>query len=206
MHRRRFAGADWAARLRSASVTIRANLCNHSRPAYEPADACHAATSFSLTWTVSASRTRPCSHPAVFTVEEARTLRGQIAGGHTKNLFLRDKKGALYLVVAPEDATIELKSLHRLLGASGRFSFGSAALLRETLGVEPGSVTPFAVINDKAGQVTVILDAAMMAHEMLNFHPLVNTGTTTISREGLLKFLEATGHGRGSSRFPAAAA
>jgi Ala-tRNA(Pro) deacylase len=134
------------------------------------------------------------SHPPVFTVEEARTLRGQVAGGHTKNLFLRDKKGALFLVVAPEDAAIELKSLHRLLGASGRFSFGSADLLRETLGVEPGSVTPFAVINDKAGRVTVILDAAMMAHGRLNFHPLTNTGTTTISREGLLQFLEATGH------------
>jgi len=134
------------------------------------------------------------SHPPVFTVEEARALRGQVAGGHTKNLFLRDKKGAVFLVVAPEDAAIELKSLHRLLGASGRFSFGSADLMRETLGVEPGAVTPFAVINDKAGRVTVILDAGMMAHEVLNFHPLVNTGTTTISREGLLQFLEATGH------------
>ncbi len=146
------------------------------------------------------------SHPAVFTVEEARTLRGRIAGGHTKNLFLRDKKGALFLVVAPEDAMIELKSLHRLLGASGRFSFGSAALMRETLGVEPGSVTPFAVINDKAGQVTVILDAAMMAHETLNFHPLVNTGTTTIARAGLIQFLEATGHGPRIEPVSAAAA
>ncbi len=134
------------------------------------------------------------THPPVFTVEEARTLRGKVAGGHTKNLFLRDKKGALFLVVAPEDATIELKSLHRLLSASGRFSFGSAELLRETLGVEPGSVTPFAAINDTTGQVTVILDATMMTNDMLNFHPLTNTGTTTISREGLLKFLEATGH------------
>ena len=134
------------------------------------------------------------THPAVFTVEEARSLRGKIPGGHTKNLFLRDKRGAFYLVVTPEDAAIELRSLHRLLGASGRFSFGSAQLLRETLGVEPGSVTPFAVINDKAGRVTVVLDAAMMAHDTLNFHPLVNTGTTTIAREGLIKFLEATGH------------
>ena len=134
------------------------------------------------------------AHPPVFTVEEARTLRGKVPGAHTKNLFLRDKKGALFLVVAPEDAAIELKSLHRLLDGSGRFSFGSAELLRETLGVEPGSVTPFAAINDKAGRVTVILDAAMMANEMLNFHPLANTGTTTISRAGLLKFLEATGH------------
>ena len=134
------------------------------------------------------------SHPPVFTVGEARTLRGQVAGGHTKNLFLRDKKGALFLVVAPEDAAIELRSLHRLLGASGRFSFGSAELMRETLGVEPGSVTPFAVINDKAGRITVVLDAAMMSHEVLNFHPLANTATTTIARDGLLKFLEATRH------------
>jgi Ala-tRNA(Pro) deacylase len=133
-------------------------------------------------------------HRPVFTVEEARALRGQVAGGHTKNLFLRDKKGALFLVVAPEDAAIELKSLHRLLGASGRFSFASADLMRETLGIEPGSVTPFGVINDQTGRVAVILDAALLAYDVLNFHPLVNTGTTTISREGLLKFLEATGH------------
>jgi Ala-tRNA(Pro) deacylase len=133
-------------------------------------------------------------HPAVFTVEEAQTQREHLNGGFTKNLFLRDKKGTIFLVVAPEDATIELKSLHRLLGATGRFSFASAELMRELLGVEPGSVTPFAVINDRTGRVTIVLDAAMMAHDVLNFHPLVNTGTTTIAREGLLKFLEATGH------------
>jgi len=134
------------------------------------------------------------THPAAFTVEDARELRGLVPGGHTKNLFLRDKKGVPYLVVASEDAEIELRGLHRLLGASGRFSFGSAELMHELLGVTPGSVTPFAVMNDTGGRVTVVLDAAMMAQEVLNFHPLVNTGTTTISREGLLKFLEATGH------------
>ena len=137
---------------------------------------------------------RTYSHPPVFTVEEARSLRGKIVGGHTKNLFLRDKKGALYLVVAPEDAAIELKSLHRLLGASGRFSFGSPELLRETLGVEPGSVTPFAATNDKSGRVTVVLDAAMMVQPVLNFHPLSNTATTSIARDDLVKFLGATGH------------
>jgi Ala-tRNA(Pro) deacylase len=134
------------------------------------------------------------THAPVFTVGEARELRGAVAGGHTKNLFLRDKKGAAYLVVAPENAAIELGSLHRALGASGRFSFGSAELMGELLGVAPGSVTPFAVINDKDQRVTVVLDTTLMAHAMLNFHPLVNTGTTTISREGLLKFLESTGH------------
>jgi len=134
------------------------------------------------------------THPPVFTVGEARALRGAVAGGHTKNLFLRDKKGAAYLVVAAEEAAVELRSLHRLLGASGRFSFGSAELMGELLGVTPGSVTPFAVINDKDRRVTVILDAGLMASATLNFHPLVNTGTTTISLEGLLKFLESTGH------------
>jgi Ala-tRNA(Pro) deacylase len=133
-------------------------------------------------------------HPAVFTVEESQSLRGKIPGGHTKNLFLRDKKGAPYLVVASEDAEIELRALHRVLGASGRFSFGSADLLRATLGVEPGSVTPFAALNDTERRVTVVLDAAMMAHPVLNFHPLHNTMTTSIAREDLVRFLAATGH------------
>src|SRR5256885_13608272 len=104
------------------------------------------------------------THAPLFTVEQSRALRGVIPGGHTKNLFLKDKKDALYLVVALEDAVIELKSLHRRLGATGRFSFGSADLLRATLGVEPGAVTPFAAINDVPGRVTVALDAAMMTH------------------------------------------
>jgi Ala-tRNA(Pro) deacylase len=133
-------------------------------------------------------------HQPLFTVEESQALRGKIPGAHTKNLFLRDKKGTVFLVVTLEDAAIELRSLHRLLGASGRFSFGSADLMRELIGVEPGSVTPFAVINDKELRVTVVLDGAMMEHPVLNFHPLANTATTTISREGLLKFLQATGH------------
>jgi Ala-tRNA(Pro) deacylase len=134
------------------------------------------------------------SHPPVFTVEEGRELHEAMPGAHTKNLFVRDKKGTPFLVVALESTAVALKSLHRQLGASGRFSFGSAELMGELLGVTPGSVTPFAVINDKGRRVTVVLDAAMMAHEVLNFHPLTNTGTTAIARDGLLKFLEATGH------------
>ena len=133
-------------------------------------------------------------HPPVFTVEQARSLRGELPGAHTKNLFLRDKKYDLYLVVAPEDAAIELKSLHRRLGATGRFSFGASDLLREVWGVEPGSVTPFGAINDKEARVTVVLDSEMMAHQTLNFHPLDNTMTTTIARDDLVKFLESTGH------------
>jgi Ala-tRNA(Pro) deacylase len=134
------------------------------------------------------------SHPPLFTVEQSRGLRGQIPGGHTKNLFLKDKRDAFYLVVALEHAEIELKSLHRLLGAYGRFSFGSAEALRQLLGVEPGSVTPFAVMNDSAGRVPVMLDVTMLDHEILNYHPLVNTMTTSISRTGLMKFLKASGH------------
>jgi Ala-tRNA(Pro) deacylase len=134
------------------------------------------------------------SHPPLFTVEQSRELRGTIPGGHTKNLFLKDKRGAYYLVVASEDAAIDMKGLHRRLGGKGRFSFGSADALRELLGVEPGSVTPFAAINDAAGKVAIVLDAAMLAHEILNYHPLVNTMTTSISRAGLMTFLKACGH------------
>jgi Ala-tRNA(Pro) deacylase len=133
-------------------------------------------------------------HPPLFTVEQSQALRGQIPGGHTKNLFLRDKKQELYLVVALEDAAIDLKGLHRLLGATGRFSFGSSDLLREVWGVEPGAVTPFGAINDIQGRVTVVLDTAMMEQETLNYHPLVNTMTTSIKRDDLVKFLESTGH------------
>ena len=133
------------------------------------------------------------SHPPLFTVEQSRALRGRIAGGHTKNLFLKDKRGVVFLVVALEDALIDLKTLHRRLDA-GRFSFAPADLLREVLGVEPGAVTPFAAINDTGGRATVVLDAPMLQHPVLNYHPLVNTMTTSISREGLVQFLDATGH------------
>ena len=134
------------------------------------------------------------SHPPLFTVEQSQSLRGAIPGGHTKNLFLKDKKDALFLVTALEDATIELKSLHRRLGAAGRFSFGSAALMMETLGVTPGAVTPFGAINDHAHRVTVVLDATLMQHDVINAHPLVNTMTTSVARDDLLKVLDSTGH------------
>jgi Ala-tRNA(Pro) deacylase len=133
------------------------------------------------------------SHPPLFTVEQSQSLRGQIPGGHTKNLFLKDKKDALFLVSTLEDAAITLKALHHRLGA-GRFSFGPAELLRDALGVEPGAVTPFAAVNDAAARVTVVLDSAMMQRPVLNFHPLVNTMTTSIGAADLAKFLAATGH------------
>lgn len=132
-------------------------------------------------------------HPPVFTVEEAKRLRGELPGAHTKNLFLKDKKGRIFLLVALEDRAVDLKTLHTRLGC-GRLSFGSAELLREVLGVEPGSVTPFAAINDAAGRVGVALDAALLAADLLNFHPLANTATTAIAPADLIRFLEATGH------------
>jgi Ala-tRNA(Pro) deacylase len=138
--------------------------------------------------------TTTVDHQPVFTVEEAQGLRGSIAGAHTKNLFLKDKKDALFLVVAPEDAAIELNHLHRRIGASGRLSFGRPELLMETLGVTPGSVTAFAAINDTAGRVAVVLDKALLAEGRINCHPLVNTATTTIAADDLLAFLRATGH------------
>ena len=133
------------------------------------------------------------SHPPLFTVEQSQALRGTIPGGHTKNLFLKDKKDAVFLVVAPEDARVELKTLHHKLGAA-RFSFGSADLMRELLGVEPGAVTAFGVMNDTSRRVNVVVDAGLMEHAVINCHPLVNTMTTSIAREDLVKFLAATGH------------
>jgi Ala-tRNA(Pro) deacylase len=133
------------------------------------------------------------THPPLYTVEQSQALRGTIPGGHTKNLFLKDKRDTVFLVVAPEDARVDLKTLHHRLGAS-RFSFGSATLLEELLGVTPGAVTAFGAINDSRARVNVVLDAGLMEHAIINSHPLVNTMTTSIAREGLVKFLEATGH------------
>lgn len=137
--------------------------------------------------------TSTVEHPAVFTVEEARRLRGDLPGAHSKSLFLRNKKGRMWLVVTLEDRSINLKDLGDRLGA-GRLSFGSADRLMTYLGVIPGAVTPFATINDHEGVVPIALDRAMTEMDPLNFHPLVNTKTTTISTGGLLRFLEATGH------------
>ena len=136
---------------------------------------------------------KTATHPPLFTVEQSRELRGTIPGAHTKNLFLKDKRDSVFLVVAPEDAAVNLKTLHQKLGA-GRFSFGSSSLMQDLLGVLPGAVTPFGAINDTQGRVTVVLDAGMMEHETLNYHPLVNTMTTSIARDDLVKFLESTGH------------
>ena len=133
-------------------------------------------------------------HPPLHTVEESQALRGQIPGGHSKNLFVKDKKSRLFLLTLGEETIVDLKRVHEKISANGRVSFGSAELLEEVWGVRPGAVTPFGAINDKEGRVTVVLDASLMAHDRVNFHPLVNTRTTGVSSDGLLKFLRATGH------------
>jgi Ala-tRNA(Pro) deacylase len=138
--------------------------------------------------------TATIEHPPLFSVEESRYLRGEIPGAHTKNLFLVDRKDRLFLLSAEESAAIDLKHLHRKLGASGRLSFGKAEAMRAALGVEPGAVTPFAAMNDAGNRVTVVIDRALLERDPLNFHPLVNTRTTRIAAADLLRFLEAAGH------------
>jgi len=133
------------------------------------------------------------THAPVFTVEEAAALYASQPGGHTKNLFLKDKKGGLWLVVARDELRVDLNALAKDLGAP-RFSFGSPELLIETLGIEPGSVTPFAVMNDKAGKVRLVVDEGMLMLSPLNFHPLRNDRTTAITPADLLKFVRACEH------------
>jgi Ala-tRNA(Pro) deacylase len=136
---------------------------------------------------------RTVEHPPVFTVEEAKALRGNLPGHHIKNLFLRNKKEEMWLVVALEDRAIDLKRLGDVLGA-GRLSFGSAERLMRTLGVEPGSVTPLALVNDEARAVRLVLDRGVADGGPVNAHPLVNTMTTALAPADLLRFFEATGH------------
>lgn len=132
-------------------------------------------------------------HAPVFTVEESRIECAHIPGGHTKNLFLKDRNGGLWLVVAREGLRVDLNALAKQVGVA-RFSFGSADLLIEALGVPPGSVTPFALINDETRRVRVVLDAGMLILDPLNFHPLRNDRTTAVRPDHLLKFIRATGH------------
>jgi Ala-tRNA(Pro) deacylase len=136
---------------------------------------------------------RTYSHPPVFTVAEAAALRGNLPGGHCKSLFLKDKRGGFWLAVMLEERSIDLKKLAVRLAAP-RFSFGGADDLYRLLAVRPGSVTPFALINDLDGRVTAVLDAAMLEHDPLNYHPLVNDRTTALAPADLLHFIAASRH------------
>jgi Ala-tRNA(Pro) deacylase len=134
------------------------------------------------------------SHPPLFTVADSQALRGEIAGGHTKNLFLKDRKGQYFLVTTAEDAEIDLKTIHTVIGAAGRVSFGNAEALMELLGVAPGAVTVFGLVNDTEQRVKAVLDERLTAYDVINAHPLINTATTSIRTADLLAFIAATGH------------
>lgn len=137
---------------------------------------------------------RTAEHEAVFTVEESRGLKADLPGGHSKNLFLKDKKGALYLAVAHAETKVDLVGLGKALGAKGRLSFGKPALMTAIMGVMPGAVTPFALINETAKALAaVVLDRALLDHDPVWFHPLENTASTAVSPQDLQAFLQACG-------------
>lgn len=132
-------------------------------------------------------------HAPTFTVEESAAIKTKMPGAHTKNLFLKDKAGRLFLICAKADTRLQINRLHPILGCK-RLSFGKAELLLEHLGVVPGSVTLFSILNDTHNAVTLILDEALTRHKIVNFHPLRNDATTAISSEDMMKFANATGH------------
>jgi Ala-tRNA(Pro) deacylase len=136
--------------------------------------------------------TRTWEHPAVFRVGEGEEVKAAIPGAHTKNLFLKDAKGQLWLISAADRAAIDLKRLHQAIG-SARLSFGNAELMGETLGVTPGSVTAFGLINDTDHRVRFVLDRVLAEAPLVNFHPLTNTATTGIGQPGFRRFLAAVG-------------
>jgi Ala-tRNA(Pro) deacylase len=138
-------------------------------------------------------KTKTIEHPPAYTVENAKAYRGDLSGAHSKNLFLKDKKGQLWLIVCLEDRNLDMKKLKDCIG-SAHLSFGKPNVLKEVLGVSPGSVSPFTLINDAEKRVRVVLDQEMMTFDYLNFHPLENTSTTQISRSGILKFIKSCGH------------
>jgi len=137
--------------------------------------------------------TRTVEHEPLFTVAESSKLERELPGAHTKNLFLKDDGGELFLVVARTETRVDLKALAKILRA-GRFSFGKPELLMQALGVPPGSVTAFAVINDPERRVRVVIDSELMQDDCVNCHPLENTATTNIARDDLLRFIRSCGH------------
>jgi len=139
-------------------------------------------------------RTTTVRHAPLFTVADSQALRGEIPGGHTKNLFLKDKKDNYFLVTVEEDAEVDLKQIHHVIGAASRVSFGRPEALMDLLGVIPGAVTAFGLVNDDKGRVRFVVDAALMKQGIINAHPLTNEATTSIAAGDLMAFVRATGH------------
>lgn len=138
--------------------------------------------------------TRTTAHPPLFTVADSQKLRGAIAGAHTKNLFLKDKRDNFFLLTVEEEAQVDLKAIHHRIGAASRVSFGSPAALLALLGLTPGAVSAFGLINDGEGRVRFFLDERLAAAQTVNAHPLTNEATTSIATADLRRFAEATGH------------
>jgi Ala-tRNA(Pro) deacylase len=132
-------------------------------------------------------------HPALFTVEDGRAWWHKIPGLHCKNLFLKDKKDKIWLVVMPGDKRADIGRLEKRIGAA-RLSFGKPELLLEVMGLTPGSVTPFGLINDSQKRITIVLDRDVANSAMVNFHPLRNTASTSIRAEDLVKFIKKLGY------------
>ena len=132
-------------------------------------------------------------HAPIFTVEDGADIKAAMPGGHTKNLFLKDKAGHFFLICALGKTPIRINKLHPVIGCK-RLSFGKPEALLEYLGVTPGSVTLFSILNDTDSAVTLILDSALMNHDIVNFHPLLNDATTAISSSDMIRFAKATGH------------
>lgn len=139
-------------------------------------------------------RVNTVTHSPLYTVADSQSLRGEIEGGHTKNLFLKDRKDNYFLLTVDEEAVVDLKTIHTVIGAAGKVSFGKPEALMDLLGVAPGAVTAFGPFNDAGGRVKVFLDSGLMSQEVVNCHPLINTATTSIASRDLVKFLSATGH------------
>ena len=139
-------------------------------------------------------KARTVPYPTHRTVEEGKVLRGAMAGQFTKNLLLKDKKGRLFLIVADEDRPLDLKTLHTRIGASGRVGFAAAEQMRQILGIAPGALTPFALINDTERRVIPVIDVTLLDAKQVNFHPLINTESTGVRPDELLAFVRDCGH------------
>lgn len=132
-------------------------------------------------------------HPAVFTVEESRTIKTEIECLHTKNLFLKDAGGAFFLLTVPAEARIDLKRVHPLLRCR-RLSFGKPDAMERLIGVTPGSVTPLAMINAGPGAITLVLDNELAVDQPVGVHPLRNTATLTLAGNDILALAKGWGH------------
>ena len=128
-------------------------------------------------------------HAPLFTVEDSKSLRGQIEGAHSKNLFLKDAKANFFLISIEESASIDLKKTMQQI-QSKKLSFAKPEYLQDILGTEPGSVSPFALLNDTKKQVKFYLDRSFLDSETVNFHPLINTATVNISPQNLIELIE----------------